>query len=405
VTDHPSSPPSSRTYVRAVRMSAVALLVFGFAEEIAMRFVPVLMRALNASSATIGLLGTTRDLGDALLAYPGGRLSDRWGPTRTLRLVGAISIAGYVLTAIAPNPAVVLVATALTMAWPSMGIVATFDVVARGRRRTTNAFALQAMLRRVPMVVGPLLGGVLLARFGNGDGTRAAVGLASVLASLAVLGFVRNLESHHVDRTNDRDGSARARTFFPLKTLRAMAARMKVLLAAEVLVRFSEGLPDVFIVVYVLEQSKQSAEAFGALIALRSLVSIACYLPGARLAHRTRPEVAVTLGFLAYAAFPFAIASASSFTGLALAFALGGLREIGEPSRKTLLVELAGDIPVGDAIGTYLLVRGLLVSGAGVVGGKLYALAPTLPFHVATIVAIAGALAYVAGLAMTKPAK
>jgi MFS family permease len=276
-----------------------------------------------------------------------------------------------------------------------MGIVATFDVVARGRRKTTNAFALQAMLRRVPMVLGPLLGGVLVAHFGNGDGTRAAVGLASVLAALAVLGFVRNLESHHVPRE---------RAFFPLKTLRAMAARMKVLLAAEVLVRFSEGLPDVFIVVYVLEQSKQPAEAFGALIALRSLVSIACYLPGARLAHRTRPEVAVTLGFVAYAAFPFAIASASSFAGLALAFVIGGLREIGEPSRKTLLVELAGDIPVGDAIGTYLLVRGLLVSGAGVVGGKLYAIAPTLPFHVATAVAIAGTLAYLAGLAITKPA-
>jgi MFS family permease len=384
-------------------MSAVALLVFGFAEEIAMRFVPVLMRALRASDATIGLLGTTRDLCDAMLAYPGGRLSDRWGPTRTLRLVGAISIAGYVLTAVAPNPAIVLVATVLTMAWPSMGIVATFDVVARGRKKATNAFALQAMLRRVPMVLGPLLGGVLVAHFGNGDGTRAAVALASVLASLAVLGFVRNLESHHVDRDIDRGGAARARPFFPLRTLRAMAARMKVLLAAEVLVRFSEGLPDVFIVVYVLEQSKQPAETFGALVALRSIVSIACYLPGARLAHRTRPEVAVTLGFLAYAAFPFAIASASSLMGLALAFVIGGLREIGEPSRKTLLVELSGDIPVGDAIGTYLLVRGLLVSGAGVVGGKLYAIAPTLPFHVATAVAIAGALAYVAGLALTKP--
>jgi hypothetical protein len=87
-----SSPPSSKTYVRAVRMSGVALLVFGFAEEIAMRFVPVLMRALNASDATIGLLGTTRDLCDALLAYPGGRLSDKWGPTRTLRIVGANAV-------------------------------------------------------------------------------------------------------------------------------------------------------------------------------------------------------------------------------------------------------------------------------------------------------------------------
>src|SRR5687768_10920638 len=175
-------PPSSRTYQQAVRKSAYALLVFGFAEEIAMRFVPAMLRSMHASEAMIGLLGTVRDLCDAVLAYPGGRLNDRWGPTRTLRVVGAVSIVGYLLTAIAGAPWLVVAATVLTMAWPAMGIVSTFDVVARGKRDAMRAFSLQAMLRRVPMVLGPILGATLVGRWGSGQGTRAAIGLAACLA-------------------------------------------------------------------------------------------------------------------------------------------------------------------------------------------------------------------------------
>lgn len=359
--------------------------MFGFAEEIAMRFVPALMRSLGASDTTIGLLGSVRDLCDAALAYPGGRLSDRWGPTRTLRLLGVISIVGYLITAVAPNPVVVLGAAVLTMAWPSMGIVATFDVVARGKRDAMKAFSTQAMLRRVPMVVGPLLGAALVTRYGSGNGTRAAMVLAAVLAVLAVGGFVRALGAGH---------RGAAPPFRPLATLKAMPRSMKVLLASDILVRFCEGLPDVFLVVYVIEQARQPASVFGGLIALRSIVSIASYRPGVRLALAFRRETVVALGFFAYAAFPLAIAYATDLKWLALAFVVGGLREIGEPARKSLLVEQAGDAPVGDVLGTYLLVRGVMVASAGLVGGALYALAPALPFKVATAVGLVGVLVW-----------
>ena len=351
-----------------------------------MRFVPAMMRSLGAGDEMIGLLGSVRDLCDAVLAYPGGRLSDRWGPTRTLRVVGVVSIVGYLMTAAAPNPIVVLVAAVLAMAWPAMGIVATFDVVARGKRDAMKAFSTQAMLRRVPMVLGPLLGAALVSRYGTGNGTRVAMTLAAVLAMVAVAGFVRGLGTGYMGA---------APPFHPIATLKDMPYKMKVLLASDILVRFCEGLPDVFIVIYVFEQAKQSPSTFGLLIALRSVVSIASYLPGVRLALAVRRETVVAIGFLAYAAFPFALAYATNVKWLALAFVLGGLREIGEPARKSILVEQAGNTPVGDVLGTYLLVRGLMVAAAGVVGGALYQIAPALPFKVATGVGLAGLLLWV----------
>lgn len=358
-----------------------------------MRFVPAMLRSMQASEAMIGLLGTTRDLCDAVLAYPGGRASDRWGPTRTLRVVGVISIVGYALTALAPTTGLVIAATVLSMAWPSMGIVATFDVVARGRRDAMKAFSLQAMLRRVPMVIGPLLGAALVQRYGSSSGTRVAMALAAALALVAVTGFVRDLGAAR---------STRPPAFTPLRTLVRMPPRMKVLLGSEVLVRFCEGLPDIFIVVFVLEQAKQPPEVFGALIAVRSIASIACYLPGVRLAIAFRREFVVLLGFLAYAMFPIALANARSQWALCLAFVVGGLREIGEPARKSILVDLAGETPVGDVLGTYLLARGVLVAGAGYLGGRLYAVDPTLPFRAAMWVGLAGAAAWIVGARLTR---
>ncbi len=381
-------PPSLRTHDRAVTRSALALLVFGFAEEIAVRFVPALLRAMNASAGTIGLLGTARDLADALLAYPGGRLSDRWGPTRTLFVVGLVSVAGYALTALAPGPALVLVAAVLAMAWPAMGLVASVDVVARGPKEPMRAFSFQAAMRRVPMVLGPLLGATLVGRYGSLVGTRLAMGAATVLALVALVVFVRRLGS--ADPRPER-------SFAPLRTLREMHPCLRLLLAADTLVRFAEGLPDVFIVLFVLEQAKRSPQTFGLLIALRSLVSIASYWPGVRLAFAVRRELAVGLGFVAYAVFPLVLAGATSGPFLALAFVVAGLREFGEPARKALLVEHAGSRSIGDTLGTYLLVRGLLVSGAGYLGGLLYAVAPTLPFRVAAVVGFVGVALYAVG--------
>ena len=47
------------------------------------------------------------------------------------------------------------------------------------------------------------------------------------------------------------------------------------------------------------------------------------------------------LTFLSFALFPVAIIFASNFAWLIVAYVIGGLREIGEPSRKAMIVDLA----------------------------------------------------------------
>jgi MFS family permease len=384
---------SART---AVRRSGVALFVFGFAEEIAARYLPALLRGLGASPAGVGLLGTARDLCDALYAYPGGVLSDRRGPARALALVGLASAVGYAITAAAPAWEIVVAASLLTMAWPAMGLPATFDVVAKSRERgRLRAFSLQAVLRRVPMALGPLFGAALIARLDVLRGTRIAMGVAAVIGVATVALVVPGLGGRGAFASGGGGGRARE-PLAPLATLRAMDRRMRALLACDVLSRLCEGIPDVLLVLYVVEVAGHNADLFGPLIFVRTVVAMLSYAPAVALAGRVSKRVFVTLGLTAFAAFPVVVAHATSAWGLAVAFAVGGLREIGEPARKTILVELAIDHGphVGRTIGTYYLVRGVLVAGAGLAGGFLYEVSPTLPFHVAGAVGALGALAY-----------
>jgi hypothetical protein len=85
---------------------------------------------------------------------------------------------------------------------------------------------------------------------------------------------------------------------------------------------------------------------------------------------------------------------ASSFAFLVLAFIVGGLREIGEPSRKAMIVDFAQDSVRARSVGLYYLVRSLSITPAALIGGLLWNIAPHVPFVTAAIIGIAGTMVF-----------
>ena len=122
--------------------------------------------------------------------------------------------------------------------------------------------------------------------------------------------------------------------------------------------------------------------------------AILIYLPAARLADRVGWEPFVIATFAAFAAFPVAVASATGLTGLVLAFVIGGLREIGEPARKALIVDLAEPHLRARSVGLYYLIRSLAITPAAFVGGLLWNVAPPMPFYVAGAIGTLGTLVF-----------
>jgi len=361
---------------------AGALFGFGFGQELWARYLPAYLRAMGASAFTVGAYGTLRDLLDAAYAYPGGVLSDRLGSRRALLLFALLTCGGIGIYLLAPSIPGVFAGMVLVMAWPALGLPATFALVGeelRGGGRL-RGFTVQAVLKRVPIVLAPPLGGWLIARHGMAGGMRRSFA-ASLILCLLLLWLMARAFGAGRARTDSAPAGPRARA--------VLHPALRRLLVADCLVRLCEGLPDVFLVLWALEVVGVSPPQFGLLTSILMATAIVSYAPAALLAERAEKKPFVVLTYVFFTLFPLAVMSSRSFAALAAAYVVGGLREIGEPARKALIVDLAGAEP-GRAVGLYYAVRGFAVAGAAAVGGALWSIRPQLTFTVAVVLGAAG---------------
>jgi MFS family permease len=377
---------------RAVALLAVSLFVFGFGQELWARYLPEYLRVLGASAFVVGVFGTLEDLLDAAYAYPGGLLSDRLGSRRALLLFGALTTAGFLVYLLWRSVAGVFVGILLVAAWKSLGLPATFSVIAEelaGAHRTVG-FTVQSVLRRLPILLAPPIGGLLIERLGLPGGMR--VGFAvSIVLGVAMLAGLRRAFSPPADASERWTGRTSAS---PSRVPRAVRLHptLRKLLAADCLIRLCEGLPDVFLVIWAIEVLRISPAHFGLLTSIQMAVAIVSYVPAAALAGRLEKKPFVILTFLFFTAFPLAVVFARSFGQLGFAYAIGGLREIGEPARKALIVDLADEASRGRTVGLYYAIRGFAVAGAAAVGGALWTIRPGLTFYAASALGAAGTL-------------
>ncbi len=376
---------------RNVVVLAASLFGLALGEELWQAYVPAYLTALGASGLAVGLYGSLKDLLDSLYQYPGGWLADRVGRRIALVTFTATAMAGYALYAIAPAWPAVFAGLFGVMAWKAGAFPTTFAVIGDslppGRRGL--AFSVQSILVRVPRVVGAPLGGLLIAGLGILLGIRVALVITLVLASV-VLGV------QYFGYQSDRRGPIRSPSGNLRAVLSSMPASLVRLLTADCLVRIGEGIATSFIVLFVLQTRHVSPETYGLLYAAQQAVAIASYLPGGRVADRSGRRSIVALTFLFFAAFPMAVRLAPNEAALVGAFVIGGLKEIGEPARKALIVDLVPDNQRARMVGLYYAMRNGLVVPAGLIGGLLWQRAPHLPLEAGCLVSAVGAIVFLA---------
>lgn len=365
----------------------LTFLVLGMGEELWVRFVPKYLELLGAGIAGVALYGTLRDLLDAIYPYPGGWLTDRLGRRPALILFALLAVAGYALYLISPGWLWVLAGTVLVMAWSSLTLPAIFAVIGDSlppSRRATG-FGVQSILKRVPIILAPPLGGWLIASLGLADGIRVGLAVTIVLAFVGIAILSRS----YVEAVPPAPDAGSLADLW-----RGMDRGLKRLLLADCLARWAEGIPKVFLIFYVIDVLGGTAAGFGWLTSVQMIAATLVYIPLAKMSDRMnrKPFVLLTFGF--FALFPLALATASGPAWLAAAFVVAGLRETGEPARKALILDLASAGARGRAVGLYYLIRGLAVFPASLVGGWLWTLDRRLPFYVAFAVGVVGCLVH-----------
>lgn len=371
---------------RNVVAVAAAMFLLGLGENLWKGFLPKYLEVLGAPVLAIGLYGTLRDFLDGAYQYPGGWIADRYGRRRALLLFVGLATVGYLIYLLAPSWSWVLVGLVFSMAWASMASPTLFAVVgdALPRGRRAIGFTVQSILKRLPIVVAPTLGGLAIAAGGVENGVRLGL-LVTIVLGLVTLAVVARVRIPIVrEETPTRIGGV----------WRSLPSPLKWLLFSDVFIRTCEGLVDVFLVIYAINELNLSAPQFGTLIAIQSATAILVYVPASKIADRAGRKPFVIATFLCFAAFPVAVILSRSLLALSFAFVVGGLREVGEPARKAMIVDLARPDLRARSIGLYYLIRSIAIAPAAFVGALLWKVEPSVPFYAAAAVGLVGTVVF-----------
>src|SRR5881296_2811976 len=169
------------------------MFLLALGENLWKRFLPKYLELLGAPVAAIGLFGTCEDFLDGVYQYPGGWIADRYGRRRALLLFVTLATLGYVLYWLAPSWPFVFAGLVFVMAWSSMASPTLFAVVgdALPRGRRALGFTVQSILRRVPIAIAPILGGLAIAAYGVRGGVHRGLAVTVALALLTLIAVRR----------------------------------------------------------------------------------------------------------------------------------------------------------------------------------------------------------------------
>jgi MFS family permease len=361
----------------------VLVVLIGLGEKMAERFLPLYLLALGGTTMSVGLLNAMDNFLSAIYSFPGGYLSDRLGYKRALILFTVIAMGGYLLVILVPTWWAVFIGALFFISWTAITLPAVMSMVAQvmPREKRTMGVSIHSFVRRIPMALGPVLGGLMIGRYGRIAGVRVSFIVALVLGAAAIV-FVLFFMA---DDPNRKESVAK-----PLSSFRRLSGPLRSLLLSDILIRFAEQIPYAFVVIWVVERNGLSPFQFGILTTVEMVTAMLVYIPVAYLADKYGKKQFVLMTFVFFTAFPLVLNFSRTFPILVLAFILRGLKEFGEPTRKALIMDLAPEDAKAGTFGTYYLVRDVIVSLAALTSAWLWNRSPSTNFMAASTCGLIG---------------
>jgi len=361
----------------------IMVVLIGIGEKMAERFLPLYILAIGGSNLAVGFLNALDNLLSALYSFPGGYLSDKIGYKKSLIIFTLIAMLGYLVIIIFQSWQAVLVGSALFISWSAVSLPAVMSLISKTVPVNKRAMGvtIHSLVRRVPMSLGPLLGGTIISAYGTTAGIRISFIVAFVLgiAAILVIYFLMN------DETVKYKGSIK-----DLRGLKSFNPELKNLLISDILIRFAEQIPYAFVVVWIVNNLGFSAFDFGILTVVEMVTAVLVYIPVAYFADKYYKKPFILITFIFFTAFPLVLYFSQSVAALVLAFIIRGLKEFGDPTRKSLIMDLAPEDAKAETFGTYYLLRDLVVSIAAISSAFLWNISPLTNFLTAFICGVIG---------------
>lgn len=381
--------------LRRSMLGLLAMVVLvGMGEKMSERFLPIYLVALGSGMLWPGFLNALDNLLSALYSLPGGWMADRFGVKKSLLVFDLLAIAGFAIVVLLPRWEAVVAGSFLFLSWTAISQPASMDLISKSlpKSKRVMGVSIHSIVRRLPMALGPIAGGLCIDAFGVVVGIRIAFLAAIAMALLALV-----LQQTLIEEP-PRDVVRAKSELRPWRMLRLFSPELKNLLVADILIRFCEQIPYAYVVLWSMSEiagqqtARVSAAQFGILTTIEMAVALLCYVPVAWLADKGTKKPFVVATFVNFTLFPLALLFCRSFWFLAAAFALRGLKEFGEPTRKALILDLAPENQKAGAFGVYYLCRDVVVSVGAFAGAFLWQRSPEANFLTAAAFGAAGTL-------------
>jgi len=353
---------------RSTSILFASIIAIGIGEHMWLRFIPKYLEILGASIFIIGLSDFIETVLAAIYGFPGGLVSDRFGLRRCMIFFTGFSILGYLILLAFPSWPAVIIGMFFYLSWSNLSQPALFAFIGKTlpSGKHVMGMSLISIVNRIPRTFGPIIGGALVAAMGFIDGIRVAL-LISVVCGIAGIVLLSRI------KFEEKLSSPK---FNITKLWKEMTHDWKILLLSDILARYCQRVPFAFVILYAFNNIGIGAEKFGLLLALEVVVSISIYIPVANFADRMNKKPFVLATFFFFTLFPIMLYFSTNYWLLVIAFIIRGLKEFGEPSRKSLLISLAPESSVASSIGLYYLIRDLIAASGSFFGAWLWSLGP-----------------------------
>lgn len=408
--DHPAGSPAAevsgkaRSWTAAAKRlglnrqtAAVLTAVFcvGLGQELWSVFFPKYLDTLQSSIFVVGLYASLRLLVEGFCFAWGGRLGQALGIRRALLSIGLVPLAGYLVFLLVPGATAAILSALLVLSWESLSVPGTFTVVGSsvGVERRSMAFALQSIQKRLPMILGPLVAGFLLARAAQAEEGQAVARHFSqagfqrgmwfcMLGAGALAAFSLAVQVRWLSPAVPQ---APVKGFW--RSLREFPPVLKKMLIADCLIRWTDWLVREFVVLYCMNLLLVPTQRYGLLVAAQMTMALLTYLPMGAIVDLGYRRIAIALTLFFFALFPLALSFSSAGWTLLVVFLICGLREIGEPARKAVITSLCPAATRSESVGAYWAVRNFFVAAAPLAGaGIWFTWGPVVMLQVAGVI-------------------
>lgn len=373
-------------------------VLFGFTSAMWMPFRSLYIRELGASPLTLGLLSSLSSILLGFVKIPGAYIADRYGRRKVIAVFTYTAAFSYIFYVIAPDWR--MIAFAITVSslshiyQPALQAIEA-DSMPPGNRGL--GYSLMRLLPMLPGLVGPLVSGLIVVRFGLVPGMRVIY--AAVVVVSMFIAYIRDrylVETMDVERelgVKELAASMRMSLGSVVGAWRGMGRDTFSLTAVFLLLSFERPLFDIYYALFALDVIQVSKWQWSIAATVGTAAMLLLTYPLGKLIDGVGRRKMLLAGYLVSTPMLLWLTRASGFTMLVvinLGFQVFNAMVF--PAYNALQADIVPKEKRGRVIGLIGTLSNLAMVPAAGIFGYLYGVNPRYPFYAGVVVEVATVL-------------